>query len=133
MWGFVHAAMQWLAQNAPTSPDGAAPVTDGGVPGGAGQPPACGGGGLAGLLPIFLVFGVMWLFLMWPRQKQEKERQRMLNSIERGDSVVTIGGVCGTVESLSENHVVLEVDRDVTMKFLRSAIARVVKPELEKK
>lgn len=135
MWGFVYTATQWLAQNAPTAPDGAAPAAPGGAtPGvGTGAAPACGGGGMAGLLPIFLVFGVMMMFMSWSRQKQDKSRQRLLSSVAKGDSVITIGGICGTVESVTENHVVVEVDRDVTMKFLKSAISSVAKPESDKK
>ena len=78
------------------------------------------------LLPLFVImFAVMYFFSMRPQAKRDKERRQMLASIERGDVVVTSGGVFGTVSNLTENEVILEVDKNVTMKFLRSAIAYV--------
>lgn len=83
-------------------------------------------GAFTSLLPIFiLMFVVMYFFSMRPQQKRDKERRLMLAAIERGDVVVTSGGVFGTVSNLTENEVILEVDKNVTMKFLRSAIAYV--------
>ncbi|HNR32897.1 MAG TPA: preprotein translocase subunit YajC [Candidatus Hydrogenedentes bacterium] len=134
MWWYAFTAAQFLAQNAPnapTAPGGGAEPAPGGGESLTG--PACGGGGIETLLPFILIFAVMWLLLLWPKQKQEKERQRMLGALQKGDDVVTIGGVCGTVVSLGESHVVLRIDDNVTVKFLRSAVARVVPAEGEKK
>jgi len=134
VWWHVYAAAQLLAHNAPNAPDApggpADPATGGGQP----MPPGgCAGGGWESLLPFILIFAVMWILLLWPKQKQEKERRRMLDNLQKGDEVVTIGGACGTVVSLGESHVVLRLDNNVTVKFLRSAVARVLPAEGEKK
>jgi preprotein translocase subunit YajC len=97
------------------------------------MPPGCAGGGLGGLLPFILIMIVMMFLLTWPRQREEKKRRAMLNALQRGDSVVTIGGVCGTVQSLSDEYAVLKLDDDVTVKFLRSAVARVASTEEKNK
>ncbi len=60
-----------------------------------------------------------------PQQKREKERREMLSALGKGDQVVTTGGICGTIVNLSENSVILRVDDNVTMEFVRSAIAQV--------
>ena len=132
MWRFIFAVAQQATEGLTNAPGAtpAAPATTGTGPAGT---PACGPEAMGSLLPFILIFVVMWLLLLWPRQKQEKERQRMLKAVKKGDMVVTIGGVFGTVESLTENNVVLRVDKNVTMQFLRSAVASVVPPEGEKK
>jgi preprotein translocase subunit YajC len=57
----------------------------------------------------------------------------MLNSLSKGDSVVTIGGICGTVVGISDNHVVVKVDDNTKIEFLKSSIAhRVVENESKK-
>ena len=74
-----------------------------------------------------VVVGVMYFTSIGPQRKREKERQDMLASIAKGDSIVTIGGAVGTVHQVSEHHVVVELDRDVRVKFERAAIGRVEK------
>ncbi|WP_320178428.1 preprotein translocase subunit YajC [Roseovarius pacificus] len=131
MWWYVHVAAQAFAQNAPTAP---VPADGGGGGGGEapGMPPGCAGGGLGGLLPFILIMIVMMFLLTWPRQREEKKRKALLNALQKGDSVVTIGGVCGTIQGLSEEYAVLKLDDGVTVKFLRSAVARVASAEEKK-
>lgn len=82
------------------------------------------------MLPILVAFGlIMYLFTIRPQQKKERERQEMLGALAKGDEVVTAGGICGKVVGITETDVVLRVDDDVTIKFLRSAISHVVKDE----
>ena len=101
-----------------------APAPDGG--GSAAGP--MGGGGFMGMLPFLMLFGlIMYFFTIRPQQKRERERQEMLNAISKGDEVITAGGICGTVARLNDNDVVLQVDDNVKIKFLRSSIANVVK------
>ena len=93
-----------------------------GVPGG-GQ-----GGGASGfisLLPILLVFGVLWFFMIRPQNKQRKETQRMLSELKKGDKVVSIGGIHGVVQSVRETSVILKVDENCKIELTRSAIASV--------
>jgi preprotein translocase subunit YajC len=55
------------------------------------------GGGLSMWIMLALIFGVMWLFMIRPQRKQQKELQAFRDSLKKGDKVVTIGGIYGTV------------------------------------
>jgi len=82
-----------------------------------------GGGTLFGLLvPLLVIFGVFYIFIIIPQQRTEKKRQTMLASIEKGDKVITIGGIIGTVNKVDEKFVILKVSQDTNIKFDRSAI-----------
>jgi preprotein translocase subunit YajC len=82
-----------------------------------------GGGGMSLLLMFVLIFGVMYFFMIRPQQKREKQRQKMISELKKGDKVVTSSGIFGTVWGLKDNVVVLKVDDDVKMEFLKSAIS----------
>lgn len=89
---------------------------------------------LTGMLPMIIAFfAIMYFLMIRPQQKRERERQSMLSSISKGDSIVTTGGICGTVVGLSEERVVLRVDENVTMEFVRGAIAQVLPKESKNK
>jgi len=84
------------------------------------------GGGLGAFLPLILIFLVMYLLLIRPQQKRQKEHQRMLESLEKGDRVVTSGGIHGQIVGFKEREgiVVLKVADNVKIEVSRSAIAR---------
>lgn len=82
-----------------------------------------GGGGMSLLLMFVLIFGVMYFFMIRPQQKREKQRQKMITELKKGDKVVTSSGIFGTVWGLKDNVVVLKVDDEVKMEFLKSAIS----------
>ncbi len=93
---------------------------------GATETGAAPGNPLMNMLPMFIAFiAIMYFLMIRPQQKREKERREMLNSIDKGDSVVTTGGICGTVVALTDANVVLRVDDNVTMQFIRSAVSQV--------
>lgn len=78
------------------------------------------------LLPMILIFVVFYFLLIRPQTKRQKEVQAMQNALERGDSVVTIGGLHGVVHQIEDTYVVLKCDQSL-LRFNRSAIAEVVK------
>jgi len=79
-----------------------------------------------GMLPLFIIFiAIMYFLMIRPQQKREKERREMLASLSKGDEVVTTGGICGTVVGLSDNNVVLRVDADTKIEFVRQAVAQI--------
>ncbi len=89
-----------------------------------------GGNPFASMLPMIIAFfAIMYFLMIRPQQKRERERQKMLSELNKGDNVVTTGGLCGSVVGLSEDRVVLRVDEDVTMEFVRGAIAQVLPKE----
>ena len=79
------------------------------------------------MILMFVVFGGMIYFQISSQRKRDRERKNLLESIAKGDSVVTIGGAVGTVHHVSESHVVVELDRDVRVKFEKAAIGRIEK------
>lgn len=79
------------------------------------------------MAPLMIAFiFIMYFLTIRPQQKRDKERQEMLNALSKGDEVITTGGICGKVVSIKEADVVLRVDDNVTIKFLRSSIAQVI-------
>ena len=129
--GHLNMVKLLIAQTQEAVP--ATPATNGGGGEGGGGGAAPSGSPLTSMLPMFIAFiAIMYFLMIRPQQKREKERREMLGALAKGDEVVTTGGVCGTVVNLSENHVVLRVDDDVTMQFLRSAIAQVTPKEGKK-
>lgn len=82
-----------------------------------------GGGGLLGLLmPFVLMFAVFYFLLIRPQQKKNKQRTQMLNALEKGDRVVTIGGIHGTITEITDDIVVLLVNDSTKLTFERSSI-----------
>ena len=82
---------------------------------------------LAGLLPMIVFFVIFYLFLIRPQQTQRKERQEMLNALRKGDKVVTIGGIHGTLTSVKEHQVRLKVADNLELRLNREAIGYVTK------
>ena len=87
-------------------------------------------GGILGIVPFILVLGIMYLLMIRPQQKKARKHQNMLNSLSKGDQVVTEGGVYGTVigwKDNQENVVVLKIasvrDEDVKIEVSRARIA----------
>lgn len=79
------------------------------------------------ILPLVLMFAVFYFLLIRPQQKRQRERNEMLNSLQKGDKVITIGGLHGTIVELTEERVGLKVADNVRLTFERSAINAVIK------
>ena len=85
------------------------------------------------IVTVVLMIGIFYFFLIRPQNKKQKEMEKMLAALKKGDKVVTIGGIHGVVSSTKEKTIVLKVDDNTKLEFNRSAIASVVNPEAEKK
>lgn len=89
-----------------------------------------GGGGPASILPTLVTFGLVFLIFYFliirPQNKKQKETKKMLASLKKGDRVVSIGGVHGTITSIKDDTVVMKIDSNTKMTFSRSAISNVV-------
>ncbi len=81
------------------------------------------------LIPLILMFVVFYFFLIRPQQKRQKERTSMLNSLKKGDKVITIGGIHGKIVELGEERVTLKVSDNTRLVFERSSINSVVSEE----
>ena len=66
-------------------------------------------GGLMGMLPIVLMFVVLWFVMIRPQMKKAKEQQKMVSELAKGDEVVTQGGITGRIAKVGENYLSLEV------------------------
>jgi preprotein translocase subunit YajC len=92
-------------------------------------PPADGGGG-GGFISTIIMFGAIFLIFYFmiirPQQKRAKEREKLLSNLQKGDKVVTNGGIHGTIAGLDEKTALIQVSDNVKLKFERSAITTVV-------
>lgn len=86
--------------------------------------PSAGAGGGGMLITIVLLFVIMWLFMIRPQRKQQKEMEAFRNSLKKGDKVVTAGGIYGTVDEISERTVLIKVDGDVKLRVDKNSITK---------
>ena len=93
----------------------------GGAAPAAGQPM---GGGIGFWAMIILMFVVMWLFMIRPQRKQQKELENFRNSLKKGDKVVTAGGIYGTIVEVQERTVLIKVDGEVKLRVDKNSIQR---------
>lgn len=82
------------------------------------------GGSWSFILMIVLIFGVMWLFMIRPQQKKQKELDKFRKELKKGDKIVTIGGIYGTVVEIKERVVLIEVDKDVKILVDKSSLVK---------
>ena len=88
----------------------------------AAQPAA--GGNMSFLIMMLLIFVVMYFFMIRPQQKNQKEIAKFRNELKKGDKIVTIGGIYGTVDEIREKYVIIVVDGDVKLRVDKSAIVK---------
>jgi preprotein translocase subunit YajC len=86
------------------------------------------GGGIESMLLIVLMFGVLYFLMIRPQMKRAKEHKAMIEALQKGDEVVSGGGILGRVSKLNESYVTLEVAQGVEMTLQRSAV-QVVLPK----
>src|ERR1700675_1993836 len=89
----------------------------------AGSP--AGGDSLMGLLPIILMFVIMYFILIRPQMKKAKEHKTMLEALQKGDEVVAVG-ILGKVAKITDNYVSLEIAPSVTIQVQRGAITQLL-------
>ena len=85
-------------------------------------------GGLGGILPIILIFGIMYFLMIRPQQKKMKEHRAMVAALRRGDQVLTQGGIIGKVTKVKDdaNEIEVEISSGVKIRVLRHTIASVM-------
>ncbi len=87
-----------------------------------------GGGGFTSTLIMFaLIFVIFYFMILRPQQKRQKERQKLLESIKKGDKVVTASGIHGKIIAVEEKTVLVEIADNIKVKIERSAIGTVIK------
>ena len=88
-----------------------------------------GGGGIGGLggflLPLMLMFGIMYFLVILPQQRQRKKVQEMLGAIKNGDKVITTSGIYGTINGVDGDTIILKIADNVKIRIARAAIGQV--------
>jgi preprotein translocase subunit YajC len=85
--------------------------------------------GASSLIFLVLLGAMMYFLIARPQRQRARRHQELVESLEVGDEVVTIGGLFGTIESLGDDSLELRVDSTTTLRFVKSAVARVVVEE----
>jgi len=91
------------------------------------------GSSLFSFLPLVAIIAIFYFLILRPQNKKQKETQKMLSALKKGDRVVTIGGIHGLIQSVKESTVIVKVDDNVKLEFNRSAIASVSSQAREEK
>jgi preprotein translocase subunit YajC len=99
-------------------------VLGGCIPAGDEQPEGTEGG-FSWITIVFLVliFALFYFLMIRPQRKRQKEHQELVGQLQKGDRVVTAGGIYGVIESISEDSVVIKVESGATMRVARGSVA----------
>ena len=84
------------------------------------------GGGIESMILIVLMFGVLYFLMIRPQMKRAKEQKAMVDALQKGDEVITAGGLVGRISRLSEGYVTLEVSPNVEVQLQRAAVQLVL-------
>ncbi|MEW6557357.1 MAG: preprotein translocase subunit YajC [Elusimicrobiota bacterium] len=85
-----------------------------------------GGAMFSSLMPIFLIFIVFYFLLIRPQTKKQKEHQKMLDNLKKGDRIITSSGIYGTVQDFQGNNIKLKIAENVNIQILKTAISAVI-------
>ncbi len=88
--------------------------------------PSLPGGDLMAFLPMVAIFVVFYFLLIRPQQKRSKEQKEMLTNLQKGDEVVTAGGMVGRISKLTEQYASVEVAPNIEVNIQRTAIAQLL-------
>lgn len=95
------------------------------------QAPAAAGPGMwQNIFLILIIIVIFYFFLIRPQMKKNKEQQKFRSGLQKGQKVVTIGGLHGRIADVQDSIVVLEIDNNIRLKFEKSAIASTISDQL---
>jgi preprotein translocase subunit YajC len=83
------------------------------------------GGTITGLLPIVLIFVIMYFLILRPQQQKQRQHREMIANVRRGDTIVTSGGLIGKVAKVDETEIQVEIAEEMRVRIVRSMIAEV--------
>ena len=75
-------------------------------------------------LPLLLIIVVFYFFMIRPQMKKQKDLRKYRESLQKGDKVITTGGIYGKINALKDNHIIVEIDDNVKIKIDKSAILK---------
>lgn len=85
-----------------------------------------GGFDVVSFLPILLIVVVFYFFIIRPQQKRQKDRQKLLSSVKKGDKIITAGGLHGTVEGITDATLLVRVSDNMKVTLERSSVSTIV-------
>lgn len=74
------------------------------------------------LIFLVVIFALFYFVMIRPQRKRQKEQQQMMANLQKGDKVITIGGIYGTIDNISEDSLVLKLEGGQTIRIARSAV-----------
>jgi len=86
--------------------------------------PAQGQNPYQGFIMLLLIVVVFYFFMIRPQMKRQKELRKFRESLQKGDKVITTGGIYGRIDSMKDNYIMVEVDTNVKIKIDKSAILK---------
>ena len=90
--------------------------------------------GFAQFIPLILIFVIFYFFLIRPQQKRVKDHKTMVESLKRGDEIITSGGIIGTIERVMEDdRIEVDIGENVKVQIIKSTITSLLKKEEVKK
>jgi preprotein translocase subunit YajC len=87
------------------------------------------GSGFTSFVPLIFMFAIFYLLLIRPQQKKAKEHKALLETLKKGDLVITAGGIHGKVTAVEDNVITLEIATGVNIKINKGFIATIVKQD----
>ncbi|MDX9982268.1 MAG: preprotein translocase subunit YajC [Lentisphaeria bacterium] len=114
------------AEAAPAQPGTTVETQEGAPAEGGSRPPQGREPGLFGYMPMVLIFVIMYLLLIRPQQKRQKEQREMVSRLKVGDRVLTSAGIYGTITGVKDAAVTVEIAKGVEIEVLRGAIGNVI-------
>ena len=87
--------------------------------------PAAGGDTLMGMLPIILMFVILYFLMIRPQMKKAKDHRTMLEALQKGDEVVAVG-ILGKIESIQDNYLSLEIASGVVIQVQKQAVTQLL-------
>jgi preprotein translocase subunit YajC len=88
--------------------------------------PGATGGGFESIFLIVAMFAVLYFLMIRPQMKRAKEHKAMIDALQKGDEVVTAGGVLGRISKIGESYVSVEIARDIEIQVQRGAVQTVL-------
>ncbi|MGB4214947.1 MAG: preprotein translocase subunit YajC [Dethiobacteria bacterium] len=88
-------------------------------------------GPYSSILWMIVIFAIFYFILIRPQQQQQKKRREMLSALQKGDRVITIGGIYGVIKEIKDDVLTLRIADNVNIKFARGGIERVIEDEEE--
>ncbi len=86
--------------------------------------PAEGQNPIMSFLPLLLIIVVFYFFMIRPQMKRQKDLKKYREALQKGDKVVTTGGIYGKINAIKDNHIIVEIDENVKIKIDKSAILK---------